>query len=104
MAISGGGAASDLLCQMFADCLDRPVHRPGFAELGLAGTAQLVWRGLGYAGPMPLEEDTPRREFVPDPVRHRAFEDLYALFLTLRAGAEPYWRNRASMCPPCPGN
>jgi sugar (pentulose or hexulose) kinase len=103
MTISGGGAASDLLCQMFADCLNRPVHRPGFSELGLAGTAQLVWRGLGYAGDLPLQEDTPPREFLPDPVRHERFEDLYALFLTFRAGVEPYWLDRASMFPPCPG-
>jgi sugar (pentulose or hexulose) kinase len=97
LAVTGGGAASDLLCQMFADCLERPVRRPGFPELGLAGAARLVWAGLGFAGEMPLEEPMPARVFAPDAGRHAVYERMYALSVDLRAGLEPYWRAREDM-------
>ena len=94
VAVAGGGAASDLLCQMFADSLDRPVRRPGLPELGLAGAARLVWLGLGFTGLLPLETETPARLYIPDAQRHAAYEQLYALFLKLRTGLEPYWAGR----------
>jgi sugar (pentulose or hexulose) kinase len=97
LAVTGGGAASDLLCQMFADCLDRPVRRPGFPELGLAGAARLVWAGLGFEGPMPLEEPSTARVFLPDAGRHPVYERMYALFLDLRTRLEPYWLDREGL-------
>jgi sugar (pentulose or hexulose) kinase len=94
VVLAGGGAASDLLCQLFADCLGRPTLRPGFPELGLAGAAGLVWTGLGGTGPMHLEAQAPAREFAPEPDRHAFYGRLYALSLTLRTGLEPYWSSR----------
>ena len=46
VVIAGGGARSDLWCQIRADILGRPVLRAG-AETGLLGAAALAWTGLG---------------------------------------------------------
>ena len=50
IVITGGGARSDLWCQIRADILGRPLLRAS-EETGLIGAAALAWTGLGaYAG------------------------------------------------------
>jgi xylulokinase len=46
VVIAGGGARSDLWCQIRADVMGRPVLRAG-EETGLVGAAALAWTGLG---------------------------------------------------------
>ena len=54
VAVAGGGAASDLLCQMFADSLDRPVRFTGQGgAAGLAGTGVHRAPAAGNRNPGP---------------------------------------------------
>jgi xylulokinase len=46
LVISGGGARSDLWCQIRADVLERPILRAQ-GETGLIGAAAIAWTGLG---------------------------------------------------------
>lgn len=86
----GGGAQSDVWCQIFADVLDRPIKQSmDPIQANARGAAFLAAMGLGYL----------RFEEIPGLVRHRQiyepnrshralYDELYAEFLAL------YRRNR----------
>ncbi|KRA57259.1 glycerol kinase [Caulobacter sp. Root656] len=46
--VDGGAARNDLLMQLLADLIDRPVRRPDTAEVSALGAARLAARGLGF--------------------------------------------------------
>lgn len=59
LSVDGGAAANDLLMQMLADAVDRPVLRPRQLELGARGAARLAAEAAGFstAAWPPLERD-----------------------------------------------
>jgi xylulokinase len=91
LTIVGGGAQSDLWCQILADVLDRPLKQPVDPILANArGAAWLAALGLGYL----RVEEIPglvrhRRVYEPDPAHRALYDELYAEFLEL------YRRNRS---------
>jgi xylulokinase len=86
----GGGAQSDLWCQIMADVLDRPLKQPVDPIMANArGAALLAALGLGYL----RVEEIPglvriRRVYEPNPAHRALYHELYAAFLEL------YRRNR----------
>ena len=65
----GGGATSDLWCQIYADLLDRPVRRAEAPRLaGARGAALQAAVALGHLTFEQIPERVPiDRTFVPDP-------------------------------------
>ncbi len=94
VVVAGGGASSDVLCQILADCLGKPVLRKGIAELGLHGAYRLMCAGLGLRVEITVGELEQDSLFEPDPERHRLYQALYPVFSQLRFALEPYWSTR----------
>ncbi len=57
LSVDGGAAANDLLVQILADVIDRPVLRPRQLELGARGVAQLAAGKLGGNGWAIVDQD-----------------------------------------------
>jgi xylulokinase len=81
----GGGARSELWCQIHADVLDRVVRQtcdPALASArGAALQASVALGHLGWdevAGTVPIA-----RTFEPDPVRRQVYDTLYPEFVNL---------------------
>jgi xylulokinase len=87
----GGGAQSEVWCQIFADVLDRTVRQvkdPIWANA--RGAAWIAAKALGYI----TWEDIPElvqysKVFEPDPSRRKLYDELFAEFLRI------YKNNRA---------
>jgi xylulokinase len=79
----GGGARSDVWCQIFADVLDRPVKQSADPILANArGAAFIAAVGLGHL----RFEDLPglvrhKAVYEPNPAHRCLYDDLYAAFL-----------------------
>jgi xylulokinase len=81
----GGGARSDLWCQIFADVLDRPIARVAQPlEANLRGAALLGFVALGALGVDQLDQvvKTAQR-FEPRRENRRVYDELFATFLHL---------------------
>lgn len=82
LRVLGGGAQSDLWCQIHADVLGRPVDRvadPAIAQLRGAAMYALVSLGRLSLAQVPALVPTGRR-FTPDPAAVAAYEPLYQAF------------------------
>jgi xylulokinase len=97
--VMGGGAKSDLFCQILADVLDRPVTRCRTAEASALGAAMLASIGSGVhasADEAARAMTGTGRAFEPGPARAkyaRLYEDVYAgLYPAIR---DPMTRLRA---------
>jgi xylulokinase len=85
LRILGGGAQSDLWCQIYSDILDRPIEQvetPRYAQLrGVALWARVC------LGELTLEEAaalvTVRRRFTPDPEHREAYAAGYGEYRKL---------------------
>ena len=89
--IIGGGAVSELWCQIFADVLNRPLRQVEYpAMAGLRGIGVLAGLSLGLST---LEEYAREaiitRTFEPNPDNRRIYDELFQVFLDL------YRRNRS---------
>jgi xylulokinase len=87
----GGGARSDLWCQMHADVLDRPIRRVTEPQHANArGAAFVAWLALGRHTLEHLGQAVDiDREFHPDPVSQAAYAPLYQEFLRLYKAHKP---------------
>lgn len=66
VAVDGGGAANDYLCQLLADLLDRTVVRPVLSEVTSIGAAKAALGGLGADVPRYFAQDRSRAtRFAP---------------------------------------
>jgi xylulokinase len=82
LRIFGGGALSDLWCQIHADVMDRTIERvvePMHANL--RGAALFAGLALGAIDRDQVRDLVPiDRTFVPDPMTRDAYDRLYAEF------------------------
>ncbi len=75
VAVDGGGAANDYLCQVLADLLGRTVVRPVLAEVTSIGAAKAALGGIGEAVPRYFAQDRSRAtRFAPGEDRSYALE------------------------------
>jgi xylulokinase len=82
LRILGGGAQSDLWCQIHADVMDRTIERVADPlHTGIRGAALLAGLALGRVDPGDLR-DLVRidRTFIPDPANRAVYDRLYAEF------------------------
>lgn len=87
----GGGAQSDLWCQMHADVLDRVIRRVAEPQhANSRGAAFVAWLALGRQSLDELNRAvTIDREFHPDPSGRAAYAPLYREFLKLYKAHKP---------------
>ncbi|MCU1496433.1 MAG: xylulose kinase [Acidimicrobiales bacterium] len=87
----GGGARSDLWCQMHADVCDRVIRRVAEPQhANTRGAAFVAWLALGRQTLDDLNRAvTIEREFTPDPTARAAYAPLYREFLKLYKAHKP---------------
>lgn len=87
----GGGALSDLWCQMHADVCDRVVRRVAEPQhANTRGAAFVAWLALGRQSLDELNRAVAiDREFRPDPVARAAYAPLYEEFVKLYKAHKP---------------
>lgn len=89
--IVGGGALSDLWCQVHADVCDRVIRRVAEPQhANTRGAAFVAWLALGRRTLDELNRSvTIDREFRPDPAARAAYAPLYREFLKLYKAHKP---------------
>jgi xylulokinase len=98
MLHAGGGASSDIWCQIRANVLGRPIKRTTFRDAGVLGAALLAGVGAGLYGSIAeAAEQIVKVERVFEPVEdQRSDHDRqFALFKSLYANVTPFNRVRA---------
>jgi xylulokinase len=83
---SGGGAQSDLWCQIKADVLGRPIERLRVRQSGCLGAALMAASGAGLIGGL-REAQWARVERVFEPAE--SYDDLYAVYRGLYHALKP---------------
>jgi len=80
--VVGGGALSDLWCQIHADALDRTIERVADPNVaGLRGAALLAGMALGAVGTQQVRDLVPvSATFRPDPAGTAVYRRLFAEF------------------------
>jgi xylulokinase len=97
---AGGGTRSALLCQLVADCLDRPVSVPAGSEPGAKGAAILLGVALGEYPSLSAAVDrtvSVDTRYDPRPAVADQYAALYDLFAELRREMPPLWAERAAV-------
>lgn len=86
----GGGALSDLWCQIHADVMDRTIERPAEPlHTNLRGAALIAALAIGAVHEDEIRDLVPaERTFAPDPANRAVYDRLYAEFPRF------YWRQR----------
>jgi len=98
VAASGGGARSELWCQLLADCLGRSVVVPTGSEPGARGAAIVLGVALGEYDSLAAGVDravSTDRRYTPREEAARTYEALYGLFVDAREEMAPVWTRRA---------
>jgi xylulokinase len=83
---SGGGARSDLWCQIKADVLDRPLERVAVLQSGVLGASLMAGVGAGVFENLAEAADRMvhvERRFDPDPDRTVLYDELYRIYRDL---------------------
>lgn len=81
--LSGGGARSDLWCQIKADIMDRPIYRLTNIDTGtfgaalMAGVGNGIYKDLATAGRKAVQIE---REFLPNMAKRSDYDVLYGLY------------------------
>ncbi len=85
LRIIGGGALSDLWCQIHADILNREIRRVAEPRLAnLKGAALLAGLSIGRLSPQQMSERIKmERSFEPNSQYRAAYDELYAEFRNL---------------------
>jgi xylulokinase len=83
----GGGAASDLWCQILADCTGRAVHRSATVEASSLGAAIAAAAGAGWYPNISTAAEAmaskPVRTFTPEPVARARYQELLSIYRDL---------------------
>ena len=87
----GGGALSDLWCQIHADVLDRTIRRVADPQhAGARGAAYVASLALGRSTPEELSRRVKiEREFTPNPANRAIYAELYGEFKKLYKATKP---------------
>ncbi len=94
LRVCGGGARSDLWCQLIADCTGRPVMRAQGAEIGARGAYFYALHINGNAlsvADAARDLVKPERIFVPAAPSHQRLERRFHAFRALRSHAVEQW-------------
>ena len=90
----GGGAKSDLWCQIFADVLDRPIDQVADPlSANVRGAAFVAAVGLGklkvedIASRVPIE-----KRFVPNQAHRSIYDELYKAFLEIQKNSAAMYK------------
>ena len=96
--VIGGGAQSDLWCQVHADVWDRTLLRVEHPRQANArGAAFLAALALGRLTVDRIPERVPvERTFTPDRAHRRTYDELFDDFLDLGRRLGPFYRRRAA--------
>lgn len=86
IAISGGGAKSNLWCQIFADTTGKKIKTFQASELGALGAAMSAGVGIGiYKDVRDAVKKMVKlkKEYYPDSENHQKYQQLYELYKSL---------------------
>jgi len=91
----GGGAVSDIWCQIFADTLGIQVHQPeGPMETNVRGAVWIAAVGLGYMNYSDVSERIRiQKVYEPIPEHKAVMNESYHRFLQLHKKLAPLYRN-----------
>lgn len=91
LVVIGGGASSDLWCQIHADVLQRPIRRvEGHRHAGTRGVALVSAVALGLLDPAGIHDLVEvEQEFAPDPAAPATYDPLYEAFLATYKATKP---------------
>lgn len=94
--LSGGGARSAVLAQMFADALDVTIELTDSDETGARGAALLAGFGAGVYPDLDQASRTVRvvRTHKPGPERRAILDDAYESYVEAARLLEPIWRRQ----------
>jgi xylulokinase len=90
----GGGANSNVWCQIFADVLNRTIRQvKDPIKANLRGAAFLASAALGYLSLNDISNCVPIADtYQPDPANRRIYDKLYREFLTLYRKNKPIFK------------
>jgi erythritol kinase len=96
--LCGGGANSDVWCQLISDVIGTPTFRPVDQEVGAKGAfiAGLVAVGKEADFPTAARDFVRIRDtFEPHKARHARYDELFEQFLAIRESTLPIWKRMA---------
>jgi erythritol kinase (D-erythritol 1-phosphate-forming) len=96
--LCGGGANSDVWCQLIADVTGTPTFRTADQEVGAKGAfiAGLVAVGRAADFPSAAKDYVRIRDaFEPDKTTHARYDELFEQFLAIRESTLPIWKRMA---------
>lgn len=93
--LSGGGANSDLLCEMAASALGKNTVRLEEKELGILGIAKTLNVALGGKTFEEMSAEKVGRIFAPNPEEIEKWDEMYDRFVAIRDSMIPHWDARA---------
>lgn len=81
----GGGAKSDVWCQIFADVFDRPIRQmKDPIEVNVRGAALLASAAMGFIKYEDIGAHVPiANTYQPNPANRKLYDELFAEFVTL---------------------
>jgi sugar (pentulose or hexulose) kinase len=94
VTVSGGGANSSFLCQMFADCLGKELLRSSIKQQGIYGMYLALKVGLGFAHDFTDIDAKISNRYTPDMDRHEQYLRQFKKYKNIRTGMETFWKER----------
>jgi xylulokinase len=81
----GGGAKSEIWCQIHADVMDRPIHQmKDPIEVNVRGAALLAAAALGYLRYEEIGSHVPvAKTFQPQPENRKLYDEMFAEFVAI---------------------
>ncbi len=95
--MGGGGARSELWCQLFADCLGRRIEVPAGEEFGAKGAALLAGVGVDLYDDVPsavAQTTGVARTYRPNPEAAEKYDVLYDLYRETYEAMFDVWDRR----------
>lgn len=99
LALCGGGAASDVWCQLIADVTGVPVTRAADREVGAKGAMVMAALATGAQPSLPEAAARlvrPGQPFAPAAELRDFYDDQHVRFLEIRAANAPAWQRLAA--------
>jgi sugar (pentulose or hexulose) kinase len=106
IAITGGGARSDVWCGIIADVMNCELAVPEGEELGIRGAAITAALGIGlYASYEEAARSIVKenRRYFPNPENAVIYDDLFPLYRGLIESMKEYWGKRKAFMEKHPG-